>query len=132
MDEPRWDPDRPIYRQVRDALAGQMLAGTLQDGAALPSIRQTAARFQLSPLTVLKAYQQLVDEQLVEKQRGRGMFVRAGGCEALRRAERSRFLVSDWPRIRHTIERLGFSAAELLEIPGTSAATHPLQDLQRR
>jgi GntR family transcriptional regulator len=131
MNETAWDPNRPIFRQVRDGIASRVLTGELKDGEALPSLRQLAGQLKLSPLTVLKAYQQLVDEQLIEKQRGRGMFIRAGGCEALRRAERERFLSTDWPRIRKAIERLGLSAAQLLHQP-SSAAPGPGSPLDER
>lgn len=122
MSEPPWDADRAIYRQLRDAIARRMLEGSLQDGQALPSIRQAALQYQLNPLTVLKAYQQLVEEQLIEKLRGRGMFIRAGACAALHLAERQRFLGTEWPAIRRTIEQLGLSAEQLLQCPAAPSA----------
>src|SRR6202171_6735191 len=94
-----------------------ILEGVLKEGDPLPSVRNVAAEFRLNPLTVLKAYQQLVDEQLVEKRRGRGMYVSAGAAAALRTDERRRFLDTDWPKVRATIARLGLSAEELLQAP---------------
>jgi GntR family transcriptional regulator len=91
-----------------------ILEGTLADGDALPSVRQVAAEFTLNPLTVLKGYQQLVDENLVEKRRGRGMFVTPGARARLLTDERQRFLQLEWPRVKATIERLGLDATELL------------------
>ncbi len=112
--EPHWDESLPIYRQLRDRVVAMILEGVLKEGDALPSVRSVAAEFRLNPLTVLKGYQQLVDENLVEKRRGRGMFVSAGAREALMKDERERFLTGEWPKVHATIQRLGLSAAELL------------------
>ena len=110
-----WNDNQPIYRQLRDKVVAMILEGTLGDGDALPSVRNVAAEFSLNPLTVLKGYQQLVDEGLVEKRRGRGMFVTPGARKNLLHDERGRFLDTEWPRVRLTIERLGLDAAELLK-----------------
>ena len=109
-----WNENQPIYRQLRDKVVAMILEGALGDGDALPSVRNVAAEFSLNPLTVLKGYQQLVDEGLVEKRRGRGMFVTPGARAQLLTDERQRFLEQQWPRVRATIERLGLDAAELL------------------
>jgi GntR family transcriptional regulator len=110
-----WNDNQPIYRQLRDKVVAMILEGALAEGDALPSVRSVAAEHTLNPLTVLKGYQQLVDEGLVEKRRGRGMFVMPGARKNLLHDERSRFLQSEWPRVRQTIERLGLNAAELLK-----------------
>jgi GntR family transcriptional regulator len=112
--DPKWNEDQPIYRQLRDRVVAMILEGVLGDGDALPSVRNVAAEYRLNPLTVLKGYQELVDEGLVEKKRGRGMFVNEGARVQLLKAERERFLDKEWPLIRATIERLGLDAAELL------------------
>ena len=112
--DPKWNEDQPIYRQLRDRVVAMILEGVLGDGDALPSVRNVAAEYRLNPLTVLKGYQELVDEGLVEKKRGRGMFVNEGARVQLLKAERERFLDKEWPQIRATIERLGLDAAELL------------------
>jgi GntR family transcriptional regulator len=109
-----WNDNQPIYRQLRDKVVAMILEGTLADGDALPSVRSVAAEFTLNPLTVLKGYQQLVDEGLVEKRRGRGMFVTSGARVELLKGERQRFLEQEWPRVLATIQRLGFDADELL------------------
>ena len=109
-----WNDSQPIYRQLRDLVVAMILDGVLNEGDPLPSVRTVAAEYQVNPLTVLKGYQQLVDEQLVEAKRGRGMFVQPGARKLLLAAEREKFLSEQWPRIRETIERLGLSAAELL------------------
>jgi GntR family transcriptional regulator len=111
----QWNENQPIYRQLRDKVVAMILEGTLGEGDALPSVRSVAAEHTLNPLTVLKGYQQLVDEGLVEKRRGRGMFVTTGARVHLMRDERERFLAQEWPRVRSTIERLGLDAAELLK-----------------
>ena len=109
-----WNDNQPIYRQLRDKVVAMILEGMLAEGDALPSVRSVAAEFTLNPLTVLKGYQQLVDEGLVEKRRGRGMFVNAGARAQLLKGERQRFLEQEWPRVAATIERLGLDAEELL------------------
>jgi len=110
-----WNDNQPIYRQLRDKVVAMILEGTVGEGDALPSVRSVAAEHTLNPLTVLKGYQQLVDEGLVEKRRGRGMFVTTGARVALMRDEREKFLAQEWPRVRSTIERLGLDAADLLK-----------------
>lgn len=109
-----WNATQPIYRQLRDRVIAMILDGVLREGDPLPSVRNVAAEYRVNPLTVLKAYQQLADEQVVEKRRGLGMFVNAGARDVLLNAERLRFLNEEWPAIRATIERLGLSAQELL------------------
>jgi len=109
-----WNDSQPIYRQLRVKVVAMIIEGSLNDGDALPSVRNVAAEFSLNPLTVLKGYQQLVDEALVEKRRGRGMFVTTGARARLTTDERQRFLEQEWPRISATIERLGLDPAELL------------------
>jgi GntR family transcriptional regulator len=111
---PKWDEDQPIYRQLRDRVVAMILEGVLADGDALPSVRNVAAEYRLNPLTVLKGYQELVDEELVEKKRGRGMFVNEGARTKLLKTERQRFLDKEWPKVRATIDRLGLDEAELL------------------
>jgi GntR family transcriptional regulator len=112
--EPEWNASQPIYRQLRDRIIAMILDGVLHEGDPLPSVRNVAAEYRVNPLTVLKAYQQLVDDQVVEKRRGLGMFVNAGARALLMRAERERFLNEQWPPIRDTIERLGLELSELL------------------
>src|SRR5919204_1839061 len=109
-----WRDGQPIYRQLRDRVVAMILDDVLKEGDPLPSVRTVAAEYRINPLTVLKGYQQLVDEGLVESRRGRGMFVNAGARELLLRAERDKFLREEWPRIQATIRRLGLAAAELL------------------
>ena len=117
----QWNDSQPIYRQLRDRVVAMILEGTLKEGDALPSVRTVAADFRLNPLTVLKGYQQLVDELLVEKRRGRGMYVAVGAHAALLKGERERFLENEWPRIQATIQRLGLTVADLAAVP---AAPH--------
>jgi len=124
--EAQWDDSQPIYRQLRDRVVAMILEGLLKEGDPLPSVRTVAAEFRINPLTVLKSYQQLVDEQLVEKRRGRGMYVNIGAATALRADERRRFLDTEWPRVRATIARLGLSVEELLHVvPGDPPSGDP-------
>ena len=122
--DPHWNDNQPIYRQLRDRMVALILEGALKEGDPLPSVRAVAADYRLNPLTVLKGYQQLVDERLVEKRRGLGMFVSSGARRLLLLGERERFLNDEWPRILAVINRLGFSAQELFA--QTPALTHPV------
>jgi GntR family transcriptional regulator len=110
-----WNDSQPIYRQLRDRVVAMILDGVLKEGDPLPSVRTVAAEYRVNPLTVLKGYQQLVDEQLVEKRRGLGMFVNVGARNLLLAGERQKFLQDEWPRIQATIQRLGLRAEELLD-----------------
>jgi len=121
--DPKWNEDLPIYRQLRDRVVAMMLEGVLNDGDALPSVRNVAAEYRLNPLTVLKGYQELVDEGLVEKKRGRGMFVTEGARKQLLKDERKRFIDKEWPLVAATIKRLGLNADELLGEIGESPSS---------
>ena len=109
-----WNDSQPIYRQLRDRVVAMILDGVLKEGDPLPSVRTVAADYRVNPLTVLRGYQELVDEGLVETRRGLGMFINAGARKLLLKGERQKFLAEDWPRIQATIERLGLKAEELL------------------
>src|SRR5262245_7876782 len=113
-----FNDSQPIYRQLRDRVVAMILDGVLNEGDPLPSVRNVAAEYRVNPLTVLKGYQQLVDEQLVEKKRGRGMFINTGARDLLLQGERQKFLAEEWPKIRATIQRLGLKAATLLAESG--------------
>ena len=121
--DPKWNEDLPIYRQLRDRVVAMILEGVLNDGDALPSVRNVAAEYRLNPLTVLKGYQELVDEDLVEKKRGRGMFVTDGAHKQLLKDERRRFVDKEWPVIVATIQRLGLDAKDLLKIIADSQSS---------
>jgi GntR family transcriptional regulator len=121
--DPNWNDNQPIYRQLRDRMVALILEGALKEGAPLPSVRAVAADYRLNPLTVLKGYQQLVDEHLVEKRRGLGMYVSEGARQLLLAGERERFLNEQWPQMLAVIRRLGFTAQELFA--RTPALTHP-------
>ena len=110
-----WNDSQPIYRQLRDRVVAMILDGVLKDGDPLPSVRNVAAEYRVNPLTVLKGYQHLVDEDLVEKRRGLGLFVKPGARTRLLAGERQKFLTEEWPRISANIQRLGLRAEELLQ-----------------
>ena len=112
--DPKWNDDQPIYRQLRDRVVAMILEGVLGDGDALPSVRNVAAEYRLNPLTVLKGYQELVDEGLVEKKRGRGMFIYDGARKQLLKDERQHFIDKEWPKILERIDRLSLDTADLL------------------
>jgi GntR family transcriptional regulator len=114
-----WNDSQPIYRQIRDRVVAMILDGVLNEGDPLPSVRNVAAENRVNPLTVLKAYQLLVDEQLVEKKRGLGMFVNTGARGLLLQGERQKFLAEQWPGVYATIQRLGLTPEELLNAVAT-------------
>lgn len=110
-----WNDNTPIYLQLKERVIGMMLDGVLKAGDALPSVRQVAAEYQLNPITVSKAYQELVDDNLVEKRRGIGMYVTDGASEKLLASERERFMREEWPAMLERIRRLGIDPALLLK-----------------
>jgi DNA-binding transcriptional regulator YhcF (GntR family) len=110
-----WNDGQPIYRQLRDRVVAMILDGVLKEGDPLPSVRTVAAEYRVNPLTVLKGYQELVDQELIESRRGLGMFVKTGARSVLLKAERQKFLAEQWPRIHATMLRLGLKPEELLE-----------------
>ncbi len=109
-----WNDSQPIYRQLRDLVVAMILDGVLKEGDPLPSVRAVAAEYRVNPITVLKSYQHLVDEHLVEKRRGLGMFINTGARDLLLQGERQKFLAEQWPVIHATIRRLGLSSEDLL------------------
>jgi GntR family transcriptional regulator len=121
--DPKWNEDQPIYRQLRDRVVAMILEEVLTEGDALPSVRNVAAEYRLNPLTVLKGYQELVDEELVEKKRGRGMFVNEGARTKLLKAERQRFLEKEWPKVVATIVRLELDIEGLLKQAESNTST---------
>jgi GntR family transcriptional regulator len=108
-----WNDSQPIYWQLKERTVAMILDGTLAEGEALPSVRTVASEFQLNPITVSKSYQALVDESLVEKRRGLGMFVCEGARRKLIASERAKFLTDEWPAMLSRIEQLGLSIEEL-------------------
>ncbi|MEO7494619.1 MAG: GntR family transcriptional regulator [Massilia sp.] len=118
-----WNDKTPIYRQLKERIVVMMLDGLLKAGDALPSVRQVAAEYQLNPITVSKAYQELVDENLVEKRRGIGMYVTEGASEKLLASERERFVREEWPAMVERIRRLGLDPKDLLgAVPAPGSA----------
>jgi GntR family transcriptional regulator len=107
--DPEWNENQPIYRQIRERVVAMILDGLIKEGDPLPSVRNVATESRVNPLTVLKAYQQLADDGLVDKRRGLGMFIREGAREMLLQGERERFLTQQWPEIHATILRLGLA-----------------------
>ena len=125
-----WNSSQPIYRQLRDRMVAMILDRVLKEGDPLPSVRNVATECRVNPLTVLKGYQQLVDEGLVETRRGRGMFINTGARTLLLEGERKRFIAEEWPRICETIKRLGLKWEELQNNAG--GESHPNANEQER
>lgn len=110
-----WNDSQPIYWQLKERTVAMILDGTLAEGEALPSVRMVASEFHLNPITVSKSYQALVDEGLVEKRRGLGMFVCEGARKSLVASERTKFLNDEWPAMLSRIEQLGLDLNDLLK-----------------
>ncbi|KIQ95934.1 GntR family transcriptional regulator [Lysobacter sp. A03] len=119
----QWSDGAPIYRQLKERVVAMMLDGELKPGDALPSVRQVAADYQLNPITVSRAYQELVDEALVEKRRGLGMYMTEGAAEKLLASERERFLTEEWPLVLERITRLGLNLEQLVAADPNKAGT---------
>jgi len=119
---PQWDSEKPIYLQLYQQVIARILDGYIKEGEALPSVRKVAAEYQVNPITISKAYQMLQDEQVVEKQRGKGLFVMPGAQELMLERERGIFLSQQWPEILKQITRLKLSAEKLLSNPTESNA----------
>ncbi len=111
----QWNDNTPIYRQLREKVIAMILDGELKEGDALPSVRQVAGDFQLNPITVSKAYQELANENLIDKRRGVGMYVAEGAREQLLASEREHFLREEWPLLMQRIQRLGLDPKRLLQ-----------------
>ena len=106
---------QPIFVQIRQRLIEMILRRQVNEGEALPSVRQIAADLSVNPLTVTKAFEALVDIGVVEKRRGLGMFVASGARPALLAHEREKFLKEDWPRIAAQIKALDLEVRDLVE-----------------
>ena len=126
-----WNDNQPIYRQLRDRVVAMILDGVLKEGDPLPSVRNVAAEYRVNPLTVLKGYQELVDEELVERRRGLGMFVRTGARSLLLEGERRKFLTEEWPRVQATMQRLGLKPEELLNGDAKLQSKSPAEEEER-
>jgi GntR family transcriptional regulator len=126
-----WNDNQPIYRQLRDRVVAMILDGVLKEGDPLPSVRNVAAEYRVNPLTVLKGYQELVDEELVEKKRGLGMFVKTGARHHLLQGERRKFLAEEWPRIYATMQRLGLKPEDLLNGSGKHGSESDTEEEER-
>lgn len=111
----QWNDSQPIYWQLKERTVAMILDGTLAEGGALPSVRTVASDFQLNPITVSKSYQALVDEELVEKRRGLGMFVCEGARQKLMESERQKFLNEEWPAMVTRIQQLGLDVNKLTQ-----------------
>ena len=117
----QWKDDRPIYLQLKDQILTMIMDGVLAEGEALPSVRKVAVEYQINPITASKAYAELVDDGLVEKKRGLGMFILEGARKNLLAAEQKAFLEVEWPKIVEQISRLGLDTKELLRVSDNDA-----------
>lgn len=114
MDSDNWNPNLPIYVQLREKVIALILDERVKEGDSLPSVRALAAEYRLHPLTAFKVYQQLAEDGLLESRRGLGMFVTSGARGKLLAKERKHFLAEEWPTMLQRIGRLDFTVEELL------------------
>jgi len=131
MMDREWNDSQPIYRQIRDRVVAMILDGVLKEGDPLPSVRTVAAEQRVNPLTVLKGYQQLADEKLIETRRGLGMFVNAGARDLLLQSERQKFLAEEWPKVSATIQRLGLTPQELLDAAAAPSSSNSEEEKEK-
>jgi GntR family transcriptional regulator len=131
MMDREWNDSLPIYRQIRDRVVAMILDGVLKEGDPLPSVRTVAAEQRVNPLTVLKGYQQLADEKLIEARRGLGMFVNAGARDLLLQSERQKFLADEWPKVSATIQRLGLTPQELLDAAAAPPSSNSEEEKEK-
>jgi GntR family transcriptional regulator len=131
MMDREWNDSQPIYRQIRDRVVAMILDGVLKEGDPLPSVRTVAAEQRVNPLTVLKGYQQLADERLIETRRGLGMFVNAGARDLLLQSERQKFLAEEWPKVSATIQRLGLTPQELLDAAAAPPSSNSEEEKEK-
>jgi GntR family transcriptional regulator len=131
MMDREWNDSQPIYRQIRDRVVAMILDGVLKEGDPLPSVRTVAAEQRVNPLTVLKGYQQLADERLIETRRGLGMFVNAGARDLLLQSERQKFLAEEWPKVSATIQRLGLTSQELLDAAAAPSSSNSEEEKEK-
>ena len=111
----QWNDSQPIYWQLKERTIAMILDGTLVEGGTMQSVRTVATDFQLNPITVSKSYQALVDDDLVEKRRGLGMFVCTGARQKLTDSEREKFLSEEWPAMVIRIRQLGLDTNQLIQ-----------------
>jgi GntR family transcriptional regulator len=111
----QWNKQQPIFQQLKNKVSASILDGSIKEGESVPSIRQLSALYEINPITVSKAYQVLVDDDIIEKQRGRGMFVKVGAKKLLLKIERKRFIKEEWPHVKEKINQLGLELSELMK-----------------
>lgn len=111
-----FDSDTPIYLQIADMIRQAILAGDIKESEAIPSVRQISVEHNLNPQTILNATQLLLNENLIEKRRGLGMFVKEGAIEQLRRDESQRFKQEEIPALVNRAQLLNISKEQLLNI----------------
>lgn len=109
-----WNDSEPIYLQLADEIKDMILNGDVTTGEALPSVRQLAIEYQVNPITVSKSYQLLVDDQLVDKKRGLGMFVAQDAALKLKHEQKKLFMTQQWPQIISKIEQLDIDTESLI------------------
>lgn len=102
-----WNDNQPIYRQLRELVVERIMDGSFAEGEAVPSVRQVASDYQINHLTVAKAYQELVEDGLLEKRRGLGMFVIDGARGSLTSNEQQKFLADELPAFAERVQKLG-------------------------
>lgn len=117
-----FDDQSPIYRQIADAITRDVLNGTLAEEEQVMSTNQYAAFYRINPATAAKGFQHLVDEGVLYKKRGIGMFVSTGAREQLREKHRQRFVSDVLTPMMDEARAIGLSLTDVIALLQTAAA----------
>ena len=113
-----FDQGQPIYLQVARMIRDSVVSGDLPEEGPIPSIRQVSAEHGLNPQTVLNATHLLVEEGILEKRRGVGIFVKRGAQEQLRQRELAELKQRYIPQLVNRARLVGLSARETVKLVG--------------
>jgi DNA-binding transcriptional regulator YhcF (GntR family) len=113
---PALDDGTPLFVQIAEQLADDIVDGGLAEGARVPSTNELAAFYRINPATAAKGINVLVDEAVLEKRRGIGMFVAAGAREQLRASRRKRFAEQYVDPMLAEASRLGIGTDTLVSL----------------
>jgi DNA-binding transcriptional regulator YhcF (GntR family) len=113
---PALDEGTPLFAQIAEQLADDIVDGVLAEGTRVPSTNELAAYYRINPATAAKGINLLVDETVLEKRRGIGMFVASGAREQLRAGRRKRFAEQYVDPMLAEARRLGIDTDTLVSL----------------
>lgn len=109
-----FDGRDPIYLQIAESIRGEILSGALVEGDQVMSTTSYATTYRINPATAAKAFADLVDEGILRKQRGVGMFVCDGAAEQLRAKRRGAFFAEHFDPLMRDAEHLGITYDDVM------------------